>query len=526
MKPPSDPGQSEPLSSTPSVALGRRAAEYVRMSTEAQQYSIARQQAVIREYAASHGYTIVRTYMDAARSGLRLKGRDGLIQLLDDVQHGSPDFDTILVYDVSRWGRFQDTDESAYYEFACRRAGFRVEYCVELFRNDGSLWSAILKNLKRAVAAEYSRERSLYVRRSISMAAARGHFPGGSPMYGMRRVLLQSGRKPRVLNVGQSRALRTDPVVLAPGPADEVRTVRRVFRLFVKKQMTQTAIATLLNKEGVVNRLGRPWNCGGISYMLRNEVYVGTQCYNRRSRRGIIDGPLVTSDPQELIRTPGAFAAIVSKRLFEAAQKLLQQRAQPAHTEASLLEHLRYLWRKHGYLSISLIQSYERPDYGWYQRMFGSALKAYEKIGYTQTWRGISDKTLQRQVQPVVVAVRAVIADLIRKRGISVAYEPLHLCVRVGGSLRFSVRAMTWQPSPATRKPRWYMRLIDTSLPKFRVIVRMDKANRRPLDFLVLPPGKVISDHRHFNECRLETLRRFRCQSLEQVADRLLAELN
>jgi hypothetical protein len=31
------------------------------------------------------------------------------------VQSGNAEYSTILVYDVSRWGRFQDADESAYY---------------------------------------------------------------------------------------------------------------------------------------------------------------------------------------------------------------------------------------------------------------------------------------------------------------------------------------------------------------------------------------------------------------------------
>src|SRR5262249_26008932 len=128
-----------------------RAAEYVRMSTEGQQYSIPRQQAAIREYAAQHDMTVVRTYADPGRSGLMLKGRLGLIQLLDDVQHGKPDYDVVLVYDVSRWGRFQDTDESGFYEYLCRRAGLRVEYCVELFENDGGPLAAILKNIKRVM---------------------------------------------------------------------------------------------------------------------------------------------------------------------------------------------------------------------------------------------------------------------------------------------------------------------------------------------------------------------------------------
>src|SRR5262249_1151183 len=127
------------------TAIGpTRAAEYVRMSTEGQQYSIPRQQAAIREFAEQRGLTVVRTYADHGRSGLRLKGRPGLIQLLDDVQHGTPDYEVILVYDVSRWGRFQDTDESGFYEYLCRRAGIRVEYCVELFENDGGPLSAIL----------------------------------------------------------------------------------------------------------------------------------------------------------------------------------------------------------------------------------------------------------------------------------------------------------------------------------------------------------------------------------------------
>ena len=47
--------------------------------------------------------------------------RNGLKQFIDDVEAGNPDFEVILVYDISRWGRFQDADESAYYEHICQR---------------------------------------------------------------------------------------------------------------------------------------------------------------------------------------------------------------------------------------------------------------------------------------------------------------------------------------------------------------------------------------------------------------------
>ena len=46
-----------------------RAAQYVRMSTEHQQYSIPNQIAAISEYAKIHGLEVVRTYSDEGRSG-------------------------------------------------------------------------------------------------------------------------------------------------------------------------------------------------------------------------------------------------------------------------------------------------------------------------------------------------------------------------------------------------------------------------------------------------------------------------
>jgi len=54
--------------------------------------------------------TMVRTYADEGRSGLQINGRQGLLELIDDVRAGRVDFDRVLVYDVSRWGRFQDTE--------------------------------------------------------------------------------------------------------------------------------------------------------------------------------------------------------------------------------------------------------------------------------------------------------------------------------------------------------------------------------------------------------------------------------
>jgi DNA invertase Pin-like site-specific DNA recombinase len=136
------------------------AAVYVRMSTEHQQYSTSNQMDAIRDYAKRRGMQIVKEYSDEGKSGLSIQGRDSLSQMIQDVQNEEARFSAILVYDVSRWGRFQDADESAYYEYICRRAGMAVHYCAEQFENDGSPVSTIVKGVKRAMAGEYSRELS------------------------------------------------------------------------------------------------------------------------------------------------------------------------------------------------------------------------------------------------------------------------------------------------------------------------------------------------------------------------------
>ena len=141
------------------AAIGLRAAQYLRVSTNLQKYSIENQAAAVAAYAARRNIRIVRTYSDR-RSGVRIVGRDGLKQLIQDVQHRRTNFDCILVYDVSRWGRFQDVDESGYYEFICRHAGINIHYCADEFENDGSFASAIIKAIKRAAAADFSQQLS------------------------------------------------------------------------------------------------------------------------------------------------------------------------------------------------------------------------------------------------------------------------------------------------------------------------------------------------------------------------------
>src|SRR5579871_868625 len=162
------------------------AAQYLRMSTDFQKYSLENQAAAIKQYAELHGFEVTCTYQDAAKSGVILKHRVGLQRLLADVVSGNLNFSAILVYDVSRWGRFQDSDEAAHYELLCKSAGVPIHYCAEAFQNDGSVPNLVLKNLKRVMAGEYSRELSEKVFAGQKKIAQLGFKMGGLPCLGYR----------------------------------------------------------------------------------------------------------------------------------------------------------------------------------------------------------------------------------------------------------------------------------------------------------------------------------------------------
>ena len=216
-----------------------RAAQYVRMSTEHQQYSTHNQSDKIREYAEQRGIEIIKTYADDGKSGLSIGGRASLQQLISDVESGAADFNVILVYDVSRWGRFQDADESAYYEYICKRAGINVAYCAEQFENDGSPVSTIVKGVKRAMAGEYSRELSVKVFTGQCRLIELGFRQGGPAGYGLRRVLVdERGNIKAELKRGEHKSLQTDRVILMPGPDEGVAWVNKMYRWLIEEDLS------------------------------------------------------------------------------------------------------------------------------------------------------------------------------------------------------------------------------------------------------------------------------------------------
>ena len=355
------------------------AAQYVRMSTDHQQYSILSQTTANQQYAEAHGFTIVRSYEDPGRSGLSLKGRVGLARLLHDVISGEAQFKAILVYDVSRWGRFQDSDEAAHHEFVCKAAGTPVHYCAEVFANDGTLPNTIMKALKRAMAGEYSRELSVRVARAKQLATEKGFRVGGSAGYGYRRMLLApDGEHKRLLERGEH--IDNARVTLVHGPAREVALVREMYRLCIAKEGAK-AIAREFNRRHIKHPGKQSWwKYEHVVEILTNPKYMGQAVVGRTI--STLHAPVIAQASDMWTVKNGAFAPIVDSETFAAAQKALHDRTF-YRSDEELLTRLRAFVSQVGMLSEHIIDtSRDLPSTRTYVARFGSMLRVYELIGY------------------------------------------------------------------------------------------------------------------------------------------------
>lgn len=462
----------------------RKAAMYVRMSTDHQKYSTENQANTIREYAARYNIEIIRTYEDAGKSGLSLDGRDALKRLIDDVQAGGVPYSTILVLDVTRWGRFQDADESAYYEYICRRAGLDVQYVAEQFTNDGSLSSTIIKSMKRSMAGEYSRELSCKVFNGQCNLIEKGYRQGGPAGYGLRRMLIDEHHNVKgELKRGEHKSLQTDRVILVPGPEEEIANVRWMYEVFTEQNMPESLIAALLNQRGISTDLDRPWTRGTVHEVLTNEKYIGNNVFNRTSFK--LKQRRVVNTPEMWVRAEGVFEPIVDSALFYTAQGMIRERCRK-YSNDEMLDKLRALHDKHGWLSGLVINEAEdMPSSSVYAHRFGSLIRAYELIGYTpdRDYRYIEINRSLRQ------SYAEIVEDAIRKiqaMGASVHREVTSDLLFINDEVKISV-VICRCTTTATGAYRWKVRLDTGHEPDITIAIRMDAENQKPLDYYLLP---------------------------------------
>jgi len=516
-----------PASEQPTSTANVRAAEYVRMSTEHQQYSTENQADVIREYASARGYEIVRTYTDDGKSGLRLDGREGLKRLLSDVEAGKTDFEAILVYDVSRWGRFQDTDESAYYEYRLKRAGIKLVYCAEQFENDGSPVSTIIKGVKRAMAGEYSRELSAKVFKGQCRLIEMGYRQGGPAGFGLRRKLIdQSGEPKGVLKRGEHKSLQTDRVVLVAGPDDEVAIVRSIYEMFLGQNRSEREIAQILNDRGIATDLGRAWTRGSVHQILTNEKYIGNNVWNRVSFK--LKKNRVVNVPDDLIRADGVFDSVVEPEWFFTARGIIQERNR-RFTNEEMVDRLKAVLATHGYLSGALIDDAEGvPSSASYRYRFSSLVNAYRLVGYSpnRDFEYIEINKRLRELHPNLLG--DVVQDL-ETVGATVDHDPESKLLTINETYTAAM-CLSRCRQASERSPSWLVRFDREATADITIVVRMDPANDMPSDYYLIPRLDIewaklsLSEHNgaRIDTYRFDTLGFFQnlaaCVSVEGVA--------
>ncbi len=365
----------------PITAL-RPAAQYLRMSTELQKYSLANQSAAIAEYARVEGFEIVRSFEDAGISGVTTKKRVGLATMLSEVVAGSADFEAILVLDVSRWGRYQDADESAHYEFMCRQAGVPIHYCGERFGNDFT--SPIMKQIKRVMAGEYSRDLSVKVRRGKRRMAEGGYAQGGGCPFGLqRREFHADGSPGRLLARSQRKSNPGYTVRFEKGLTREVGVVLRIFRSYVHERLDAGLIANALNADRQMWHDGSRWTSGRVRNVLTCDLLVGVQGYAKTAR---VLGHDAVLKPRSEWKFTTVGPPIVPSALFKNAQK---RRAvlsgSYGQTDEELLVDLRKVLASEGKLSRTIIEASKLcPHSSTYAERFGGMLNTYKLIGYAR----------------------------------------------------------------------------------------------------------------------------------------------
>ena len=471
-------------SQPPGKVPAMRAAAYVRMSTEHQQYSTNNQMDVIREYAARRNMEIVTTYSDEGKSGLSIQGRASLVRMIADVEKKQTTFQCILVYDVSRWGRFQDADESAYYEYLCKRAGIAVHYCAEQFENDGSNISSIFKTVKRGMAGEYSRELSVKVFQGACRLIQLGYKQGGPAGFGLRRMLIDhTGQQKTLLKKGEHKSIQTDRVILVPGPPEEVEIVQWMYRAFAEEGKQEAEIAAILNQRGILTDLDRQWTRGTVHEVLTNEKYIGHNVYHRTSNK--LKKKHVNNPPSMWVKAEKAFQAIVDERLFFLAQGIIIARTRH-FSDDEMLEKLKGLRERHGRLSGILIdETDEMPSSAAFRNRFGSLVRAYHLIGYDPgiDYAFIEINRHVRQMHPEIVQdVKAKISAL----GATIMHDSATDLLWVSGEFSVSLVLCRchWTQAGAAR---WRIQLEESLRPDITVAVRLDETNKAIKDYYLLP---------------------------------------
>ncbi|ELY4327628.1 recombinase family protein [Cronobacter sakazakii] len=499
-----------------------RVAQYLRMSTDHQQYSLHNQSEYIKDYAEKNNMEIAYTYDDAGKSGVSIIGRHSLQQLLSDVEKKKIDIQAVLFYDVSRFGRFQNSDEAAYYSFLFERNGVDLIYCSEpIPTKDFPLESSVILNIKRSSAAYHSRNLSEKVFIGQVNLIKLGYHQGGTAGYGLRRLLVdENGIAKEILGFRKRKSIQTDRVILIPGPKNEIKIVNSIYDLFIDDNMPEFIIAERLNEQNIPAENGTLWTRAKIHQILTNEKYIGNNIYNKTSSK--LKSRLVKNPKNEWVRCDKAYKPIISKKKYNKAQEIIQLRS--VHlTNEELLEKLKQKLESNGKLSGFIIDEDDTgPSSSVYRTRFGGLLRAYTLIGYKPE-HDYSYIQINEALRSFYSGIIEDFKGEILKSNCYIdeyKYAPM---LYINDELLISVLITKCTPMKSG-KLRWKVRFDNSQKADITIVIRMDSQNISPLDFYIIP--KIENEYSKMcmtetNNIRLDLYRFDNLDKLLQIITRM-----
>lgn len=314
---------------------------YIRCSTEMQEESPEQQIKEIQRWAEQNEYKIIRWYIDKGKSGTTFSKRPKFTELVRHIEH-NPDFEYVLVYDESRWGRPNNPRENTYWKVHFERHGVKVIIINSQSKRENDIGSFVVEVVESAEASEYSKKLARATLRGAMSNAEKGFYNGGTAPYGFNRVAVDkmTGSFRRILEPGHRANRAEDKIKLSPGDPLEVQTVKRIFELRING-FGYRAIANQLNTDNVpCPRRGRwknvnqRWSMNTIKSLIENPAYKGALAYNRfpmtKKRIGeinILGKQKIKrkASKDEMVVVENTHDSIVSKEMWEKANSIHSQ---------------------------------------------------------------------------------------------------------------------------------------------------------------------------------------------------------
>ncbi|UCB57049.1 MAG: recombinase family protein [Candidatus Omnitrophota bacterium] len=257
----------------------KQAIAYLRKSTDLQETSLEQQKEKILLFAKQHSIKVIEFFAEEA-CGENVEGRPQFRKMIECCKL-KDDFQYVLVYDISRWGRFTNPKEAVYWEVEVERADKKVVFVSEGFKED-SIGTSITNFVKSAEASEYLKNIRRQTLRGKIYNAKQGFWMGGRPPYGYNRALVEGGKIGEVLPEGKEKGIKGQKIKLVVNK-QQAKVIKTIFVMFAKQGLSVRSIVEYLNQSPYAPPRGKKWTKSSLWRILHNDVYIGTLVYNREN---------------------------------------------------------------------------------------------------------------------------------------------------------------------------------------------------------------------------------------------------